>query len=63
MIMSEKNDKPQYDWRGVDIKYGNRGPELTKKPSAHAPLKNETQEDSTADNQPTPSLKDSNSTV
>jgi len=61
--MSEKNDKPQYDWRGVDIKYGNRGPELTKKPTAHTTLKNETQEDSTADNQPTPPLKDSNSTI
>ena len=32
--MNEKN-KPEYDWRGVDIKYGNRGPELTKKPTAH----------------------------
>ena len=61
--MSEKNDKPQYDWRGVDIKYGNRGPELTKKPTAHTTLKNEPQEDSTADNQPTPPLKDSNSTI
>tara|TARA_Y100000114_G_scaffold117830_1_gene112224 strand:+ start:406 stop:591 length:186 start_codon:yes stop_codon:yes gene_type:complete len=61
--MNEKNIKPEYDWRGVDVKYGNRGPELTKKPTAHTTLKNETQEDSTADNQPAPSLEDSNSTV
>ena len=60
VIMSEKE---KYDWRGVDIKYGNRGPELTKKPSAHTALQNEAQEDSTADNQPTPPLEDSNSTV
>ena len=60
--MNEKN-KPEYDWRGVDVKYGNRGPELTKKPSAHTSLENETQEDSAANNQPTPSLKDSNSTI
>ena len=61
--MNEKNIKTEYDWRGVDVKYGNRGPELTKKPTAHTTLKNETQEDSTADNQPAPSLEDSNSTV
>tara|TARA_B100001059_G_scaffold62841_1_gene58764 strand:+ start:380 stop:565 length:186 start_codon:yes stop_codon:yes gene_type:complete len=61
--MSEKKVKTEYDWRGVDIKYGNRGPELTKKTTAHTTLKNETQENSTADNQPTPSLKDSNSTI
>ena len=61
--MTEKKIKTEYDWRGVDVKYGNRGPELTKKPSAHTSLKNETQEDSTANNQPSPSLKDPNSTV
>ena len=61
--MNEKNVKTEYDWRGVDVKYGNRGPELTKKPTAHTALKNETQEDSAADNQPSPSLEDSNSTV
>ena len=60
--MNEKN-KPEYDWRGVDIKYGNRGPELTKKPTAHATLSKEPKKDSTADNQPTPSLKDPDSTV
>ncbi len=48
---------------GVDVKYGNRGPELTKKPTAHTTLNNEAQEDSTADNQPTPSLEDPDSTV
>jgi len=60
--MNEKN-KPEYDWRGVDVKYGNRGPELTKKPTAHTTLSDESKKDSAADNQPTPSLKDSNSTV
>jgi len=60
VIMSEKE---KYDWRGVDIKYGNRGPELTKKPSAHTALQNEAQEDSATNDQPTPPLEDSNSTV
>ena len=60
--MNEKN-KPEYDWRGVDVKYGNRGPELTKKPTAHTTLSDESKKDSTADNQPTPSLEDPNSTI
>ena len=61
--MSEKKVKTEYDWRGVDVKYGNRGPELTKKSTAHTALNNEAKKDSTADNQPTPPLKDSNSTI
>ena len=41
MCMSEKKIKTEYDWRGVDVKYGNRGPELTKKSTAHTTLNNE----------------------
>ena len=63
MNMSEKKIKTEYAWRGVDVKYGNRGPELTKKSTAHTALNNEAKKDSTADNQPTPPLKDSNSTI
>lgn len=62
--MSEKiKVKPEYDWRGVDIKYGNRGPELTKKPTVHTPLNNESQKDSATNNKPTPPFKNSNSTI
>ena len=63
MCMTEKNIKTEYDWRGVDIKYGNRGPELTKKPTSHTTLDNEAQEDSTANDKPSPPLKDPNSTI
>ena len=61
--MSDKKIKTEYDWRGVDIKYGNRGPELTKKSTAHTTLDNKSKKDSTANNQPAPSLQDSNSTT
>ena len=45
MYMSDKKVKTEYDWRGVDIKYGNRGPELTKKSTVHRTLKNESKKD------------------
>ena len=56
--------KEKYDWSGVYMDWNERyGWHLTKERVIHTPLKYETQEDSTADNQPTPSLKDSYSTV
>ena len=63
MCMSEKKIKTEYDWRGVDVKYGNRGPELTKKSTAHTTLNNKAKKDSATNNKPTPSLKNSNSSV
>ena len=64
--MSEKT-KNVYHWStaldGVYVKKTNRGLELTKEPVVHTALEDETQEDSAANNQPSPSLKDSNSTI
>ena len=64
--MSEKT-KNVYHWStaldGVYVKKTNRGLELTKEPTVHTALENETQEDSTANNQPSPSLKDPNPTI
>jgi len=60
VIMSDE----KYKWFGVYMKWTERyGWGLTKEPHVHTPLQNEAQEDSTADNQPTPPLEDSNSTV
>ena len=58
------NDKEKYNWSGVYMDWNERyGWHLTKVPTSHSALQNESQENSTADNQPTPSLKDSNSTI
>ena len=58
------NLEEKYDWSGVYMKWNERyGWHLTKEPHVHTPLQNEAQEDSTADNQPTPSLKDPYSTI
>ena len=63
--MSEKTNNV-YHWStaldGVYVKKTNRGLELTKEPVVHTTLENETQEDSATNNQPSPSLKDPNST-
>ena len=54
----------KYDWSGVYMNWSERyGWHLTKVPTLHSALQNESQEDSTADNQPTPSLEDPNSTI
>ena len=56
--------KEKYDWSGVYMDWNERyGWHLTKEVTTHAPLQYEAQEDSTADNQPTPSLKDPYSTI
>ena len=56
--------KEKYDWSGVYMDWNERyGWHLTKEVTTHAPLQNEAQEDSTADNQPAPSLKDPYSTI
>ena len=58
------DDKEKYNWSGVYMDWNERyGWHLTKVPTLHSTLQNESQENSTADNQPTPSLKDSNSTI
>ena len=61
--MNNETKKEKYNWSGVYVKIGNRGPELTKQPHVHTPLKYEPQEDSAADNQPPPPLKDTDSSV
>ena len=58
------NVKEKYDWSGVYMDWNEwYGWFLPKVPTSHTSLQNESQENSTADNQPTPSLKDSNSTI
>ena len=58
------DDKEKYNWSGVYMDWNERyGWHLTKVPTSHTALQNETQEDSAADNQPAPSLKDPYSTI
>ena len=63
--MSEK--KKVYQWStaldGVYVKETNRGLELTKEPVVHTGLKDESKKDGTANDKPSPSLKDPNSTI
>ena len=59
--------KKTYHWStaldGVYVKETNRGLELTKEPVVHTRLEDESQEDSATNDKPSPSLKDSNSTI
>ena len=59
-----KMSDEKYKWFGVYMKWTERyGWGLTKEPHVHTPLLNEAQDDITANNQPTPSLEDPDSTV
>tara|TARA_B100000287_G_C20162007_1_gene594568 strand:+ start:286 stop:468 length:183 start_codon:yes stop_codon:yes gene_type:complete len=54
----------KYDWSGVYMNYNERyGWHLTKEVTTHAPVENESQNDSTANDEPAPSFQDSNSTI
>ena len=54
----------KYDWSGVYMNYNERyGWNLTKEVTTHAPVENESQNDSTANDEPAPSFQDSNSTI
>ena len=54
----------KYDWSGVYMKWTERyGWHLTKETTVHTPLKNEAQENGTTNDEPSPSLQDSNSTI
>ena len=56
--------KEKYDWSGVYMDWNERyGWHLTKEVTTHASFENESQNDSATNNQPTPSLQDSNSTI
>ena len=56
--------KEKYDWSGVYMDWNERyGWHLTKEVTTHAAVENESQNDSATNNQPTPSLQDSNSTI
>ena len=59
-----KMSDEKYKWFGVYMKWTERyGWGLTKEPHVHTSLENEPQEDSATNDEPSPSLKDSNSTV
>ena len=56
--------KEKYDWSGVYMNWSERyGWHLTKEVTTHASVENESQNNSATNNQPTPSLQDSNSTI
>ena len=56
--------KEKYDWSGVYMNWSERyGWHLTKEVTTHASVENESQNDSATNNQPAPSLQDSNSTI
>ena len=54
----------KYDWSGVYMNWSERyGWHLTKEVTTHASVENESQNDSTANDEPAPSFQDSNSTI
>ena len=54
----------KYDWSGVYMNYNERyGWHLTKEVTTHTPVQYESQNDSTANDEPAPSFQDSNSTI
>ena len=56
--------KEKYDWSGVYMDWNERyGWHLTKERVIHSSLQQQTQQDSTPNDEPTPSLKDTNPAV